>query len=251
MGSVAAAMMRVVLFVALSACMASALSVVNVGSEHDDPDDYLPMPPYRCIRHGNFADEVTGATQEAAIQKMLLSVLGAQKIRDDPKCGVIDPAWCKEEGKPLLPCPHKREPYDLVFDPFNGVCNNKDTAPPGTCYDTPTGPTNPPTKSTTPMPKPTPTTPKRTTSKRTTPKRTTTTPKPTTTPKLTTPSPAADCTYVGEKLPYPGDCHKYYLCLKADGSSHFHVVPFTCKKWVYDPNAYSCVASSKATENLC
>merc|ERR1712018_361801 len=129
---------------------------------------------------------------------------------------------------------------------MNGVCNNKDTAPPGTCSDTPTGPTEKPTTSTTPTPqkptttteKPTTTTPKPTT---TTPKPTTTTPKPTTTtqkPTTTTPSPARDCTYVGEKLPYPGDCHKYYLCLKDDGSSHFHVVPFTCKEWVYDPNAY-------------
>merc|ERR1711974_149223 len=83
------------------------------------------------------------------------------------------------------------------------------------------------------------------------PKPTTPTTTPTTTPKSTTPNPAKPCTYVGEKLPYPGDCHKYYLCLKDTPSSPFHVQAFTCKQWVYDPNAYSCVASSKATDNLC
>ena len=79
-------------------------SVVGVT---DDPDDYLPMPPYRCIQHGVFNGDLTGeATQEAAIRKMLVSVLGAQKLKDNPECGVIDPAWCKEEGK-LYPIPCK------------------------------------------------------------------------------------------------------------------------------------------------
>merc|ERR1711997_1296909 len=210
------------------------------------------MPPYRCISHGDYHTALTSDLQYEAISRMLRDILGDQKLRDDPQCGVIDPAWCQEEGKlypipcnchayfqcvkiepkrPLLPCPHKCEPYDLVFNPMNGVCNNKDTAPPGTCFDTPTSPmptsSSPTTKPTTPTPTPTPT------------------------PKSTTPNPAKPCTYVGEKLPYPGDCHKYYLCLKDTPSSPFHVQAFTCKQWVYDPNAYSCVASSKATDNLC
>merc|ERR1719300_1315759 len=251
--------------------VAGACHGSSVVSVTDDPDDYLPMPPYRCIQHGVFGNDPTEdeVVQEDAIRKMLVSVLGAQKIKDNPECGVIDPAWCKEEGKlypipcnchayfqcvkiepkrPLLPCPHKCEPYDLVFNPMNGVCNNKDTAPPGTCFDTPTSPmpspSTPTTKPTTATTKPTTPTPKPTT---TTTKPTTTTAKPTT----TTPNPAKPCTYVGEKLPYPGDCHKYYLCLKDTPSSPFHVQAFTCKQWVYDPNAYSCVASSKATDNLC
>merc|ERR1711994_113532 len=164
------------------------------------------MPPYRCISHGDYHSQLTGASQVDAIRHMLIDIHGVQKIRDDPQCGVIDPDWCKEEGKlypipcnchayfqcvrleagrPLLPCPHKCHPYDLVFNPMNGVCNNEDTAPPGTCFDTPTGPS---TVSTTPM---------------------TTTPI-TTPTTMTTPGPEHNCTYVGEKFPYPGNCHLYY-----------------------------------------
>merc|ERR1711962_1574105 len=252
----AEASVAALLLLSLVSVQGSAL-VRTVGGD-PDPDDWLPMPPYRCIQHGGITEDITGATQEKALKNMLLSVLGEQKLKDNPDCGKIDPAWCKEEGKlypipcnchayfqcvkiepkrPLLPCPHKCEPYDLVFNPMNGVCNNKDTAPPGTCFDTPTSPmpspSTPTTKPTTPTTKPT-----------------TPTTKPTTKP-TTTPNPAKPCTYVGEKLPYPGDCHKYYLCLKDTPSSPFHVQAFTCKQWVYDPNAYSCVASSKATDNLC
>merc|ERR1719300_36065 len=182
--------------------VAGACHGSSVVSVTDDPDDYLPMPPYRCIQHGVFGNDPTEdeAVQEDAIRKMLVSVLGAQKIKDNPDCGKIDPAWCKEEGKlypipcnchayfqcvrleagrPLLPCPHKCAPYDLVFNPMNGVCNNKDTAPPGTCFDTPTSPmpspSTPTTKPTTPTTKPTTPTTKPTT---TTAKPTTTTPNP-------------------------------------------------------------------------
>ena len=91
----------------LSLAVATSGSWVGVT---DDPDDYLPMPPYRCIQHGVFTSEMTEAEAEAkqqdAIQKMLVSVLGAQHLMDNPECGVIDPAWCKEEGK-LYPIPCK------------------------------------------------------------------------------------------------------------------------------------------------
>merc|ERR1712110_1345560 len=93
--------MKFVAVVLLS--LAAATRGSSVVSVTDGPDDYLPMPPYRCIQHGVFANDMTEAeaeaTQEDAIRKMLVSVLGAQKLMDNPECGVIDPAWCKDEGK--------------------------------------------------------------------------------------------------------------------------------------------------------
>ena len=90
--------------------------VRTVGGD-PDPDDWLPMPPYRCIQHGGIAEDITGATQEKALKNMLLSVLGEQKLKDNPDCGKIDPAWCKEEGK-LYPIPCK-----LMLYPFHPHCS--------------------------------------------------------------------------------------------------------------------------------
>ena len=134
-----------------------------------------------------------------------------------------------EAGKPMVPCVYKCKPFDLVFDPNTKSCVKEDQAPPGTCYTTSTRP-------------PTGTTP---TKPPTTPKPTTPTTKPTvpTTMSTTTPWwPGVDCEYEGQKLPYPGDCHKYYRCIKGTTPGHdFDVEVFTCGDWAFDPNQGSCV----------
>ena len=87
----------------------SLVRVATKVSDDPNPDDYLPMPPYRCIRQGSgiAATHVfTSVDHEDDIRNMLLEIHGEQKLRDTPECGVIDPAWCKEEGK-LYPIPCK------------------------------------------------------------------------------------------------------------------------------------------------
>merc|ERR1719433_1522171 len=115
-----------------------------------------------------------------------------------------------------MPCIYKCWPYDLVYDPNTKSCVKEDQAPPGTCFTTSTKPP----VSTTPMTDPTDpiTTPTIPTDPTTIPTEPTTTT--TTTPKTTSePGPEADCEYDGQKLPFPGDCHKYYRCsMIADNS---------------------------------
>ena len=153
-----------------------------------------------------------------------------------------------EVGEGLRPCPHKCNPYDLVFDPNNGVCNNYDTAPPGTCADTPTAPTT--IATTTKAPATTTEAPTTTTKAPTTTTKAPTTSTTTTVMPTTTPGPEHDCVYEGQKLPYPGDCHKYYLCLK-NPAGKFYVNLYTCNAWVYDPNVVSCVWPEEAAAYLC
>merc|ERR1711963_816387 len=124
------------------------------------------------------------------------------------------------------PCIYKCVPHDLVFDPNTKSCVKEDSAPPGICYNTPprttplvptttTQPTEPPTTSTDP-----PTDP------------------PTTSTSTTGPS--DQCTYDGQKLSYPGDCHKYYRCEQQNDGS-FKVRVYDCGDWAFDPNQGSCV----------
>merc|ERR1712212_295756 len=48
--------------------------------------------------------------------------------------------------------------------------------------------------------------------------------------------------YEGQKLPYPGDCHKYYRCIKSTIPGHdFEADVYTCGDWAFDPNQSSCV----------
>jgi len=175
----------------------------------------------------------------------------------------------------LKPCPHWCEPRGLVFDSNTQVCVKFDIAPPGICYDTPS--TSPePVSSTTPeptTPEPTtaePTTPEPTTAEPTTAAPTTaepttaepttaapTTAKPTTaeptTQEVTTPgpNPAEDCDFDGQKLPFPGNCHDYYVCF-ADANGGFTVQVFSCgTDWVYDPNTGSCTWPEEAADDLC
>ena len=55
---------------------------------------------------------------------------------------------------------------------------------------------------------------------------------------------------LGEELPYPGDCHKYYVCLKGDYGG-LHVAVFDCGDWVFDPNTESCTLPGEAVDDLC
>ena len=58
--------------------------------------------------------------------------------------------------------------------------------------------------------------------------------------------------FEGQKLPYPGDCHKYYICLaNENGDGKFHVEVFDCDTWVYDPNTGSCTWPEEAADELC
>ena len=59
--------------------------------------------------------------------------------------------------------------------------------------------------------------------------------------------------FVGQKLPYPGNCHDYYVCFEdGNGSGNFHVQVFSCgDDWVYDPNTGSCTWPEEAADDLC
>lgn len=51
---------------------------------------------------------------------------------------------------------------------------------------------------------------------------------------------SGDCEFDGQTFPYPGDCHKYYICLP-DGNGGYDTVVFDCGEMVYDPNTGACV----------
>merc|ERR1712141_603894 len=125
--------------------------------------------------------------------------------------------------------------HDLVFDPNTKSCVKEDAAPPGTCFDTSTLPPTATTPTTTTTPTTMPTT---TTTPTTMP--TTTTPTTTTTTTPATTGPSSLCEYEGQKLPFPGDCHKYYRCAKQP-NGEFEVEIFNCGDWVFDQNQGSCV----------
>merc|ERR1712038_1331330 len=260
-------------FVCFAAIVLS--SVLSGSNALEDP--VIFMPPYRCIDR---AYEPVGprgrfTPRRRDIRDLMSEIHDEQTLRDKPDCGVIDPAWCEadDEGQlfsipcnchayfscnildasaKLKPCPHWCEPRSLVFDPNTQSCVKFDQAPPGVCYDTPStpDPTSPTTEyvSTTPEP---------TTEMKTTTPEPTTTPKPTTTTTTaaltTTQDPAIDCEFDGQKLPYPGNCHDYYVCFAdGNGSDHFHVQVFSCgDDWVYDPNTGSCTWPEEAADDLC
>jgi len=76
---------------------------------------------------------------------------------------------------------------------------------------------------------------------------TTTTPAPTTT---TTPASHA-CTEHNEVIAYPGNCHKYFMCIEQEDGG-FKVNEYTCGDWVFDPHVSSCVDPDlPGNENLC
>ena len=80
----------------------------------------------------------------------------------------------------------------------------------------------------------------------TTTQTTTQTTTPTTTPittPITTTNYPFDCEYDGQTHPYPGDCHKYYVCYDPPGDDidEYTVLVFDCGEWVFDPNQGSCI----------
>jgi len=277
--------MSKLVFVCFAAVVLSA-----VISESNGQEPVVFMPPYRCLDR---AYEPVGprgrfTPRRRDIRDLMSEIHDEQTLKDKPDCGVIDPAWCEadDEGQlfsipcnchayfscnvmdataELKPCPHWCFPRSLVFDPNTQACVRFDLAPPGTCYDTPStpDPTEPTTEyvpTTTPFVPTTEeetTTPEPTTQPPTTPEPTTTTttaaPTTTTAAPTTTPDMSADCDFDGQKLPYPGNCHKYYVCFEdGNGSGNFHVQVFDCDgDWVYDPNTGSCTWPEEADDELC
>merc|ERR1711963_384615 len=264
--------MSKLVFVCFAAVVLSALI-----SESNGQDVF--MPPYRCLDR---AYEPVGprgrfTPRRRDIRDLMSEIHNEQTLKDKPDCGVIDPAWCEadDEGQlfsipcnchayfscnvldataQLKPCPHWWNPRALVFDPNTQSCVAFDQAPPGVCYDTPS--TTPEPASTTEyVSTTTPFVP--TTEEETTTPEPTTTQEPTTTTTTaaptTTPDASADCEFDGQKLPYPGNCHKYYVCFEdGNGSGNFHVQVFECGgDWVYDPNTGSCTWPEEAADDLC
>ena len=66
----------------------------------------------------------------------------------------------------------------------------------------------------------------------------TTTEKPTPEPTTQDPGPY-ECTMPNDVIPFPGDCHKYYMCI-ANANGGYDLQEFTCGDWVFDPNTDAC-----------
>jgi len=115
-----------------------------------------------------------------------------------------------------------------TYDPENPMC--KGTAP--ICGDWFTT-TSTPAPSTEPVTTPAPTTQK---------------PEPTTTSERT----PNDCTEYMEEFPYPGNCHKYYVCVPTDTEDVFDLIVMDCEEYVFNPNINSCVDPNlPGNENIC
>jgi len=92
---------------------------------------------------------------------------------------------------------------------------------------------------------------------------TTTTPKPTTeaAPTTTEAEPETtttkehtpnECTEAMEVFPYPGNCHKYYVCVPTDAENIFDIIVMDCDAYVFNPNIESCVDPNlPGNENIC
>jgi len=82
----------------------------------------------------------------------------------------------------------------------------------------------------------------------TTPAPTTQKPEPTTTSERT----PNDCTEYMEEFPYPGNCHKYYVCVPTDTEDVFDLIVMDCEEYVFNPNINSCVDPNlPGNENIC
>jgi len=68
-----------------------------------------------------------------------------------------------------------------------------------------------------------------------------TTAAPTTTqpPTTTSDNNQGQCTEDLDVIPFPGDCHKYFMCLAKEGGG-YDLQEFTCGDWVFDPNIDAC-----------
>jgi len=68
---------------------------------------------------------------------------------------------------------------------------------------------------------------------------TTTTTIPVTSPTTSSPFDPSQCTEVNDVIPYPGDCHRYLMCLD-NGQGGYNLQVYTCGDWVFDPNIDAC-----------
>ena len=93
-----------------------------------------------------------------------------------------------------------------------------------------------------------PTTPVPTTTESTTPEPTTAQPETTTT--SVDPGPY-ECTEPNDVIPFPGDCHKYFMCM-VNANGGYDLQEFTCGDWVFDPNTDACTDPAlPSNEYLC
>merc|ERR1712055_363533 len=61
-----------------------------------------------------------------------------------------------------------------------------------------------------------------------------------------------DCTEYMEEFPYPGNCHKYYVCVPTDTEDVFDLIVMDCEEYVFNPNINSCVDPNlPGNENIC
>jgi len=61
-----------------------------------------------------------------------------------------------------------------------------------------------------------------------------------------------ECTEYMEEFPYPGDCHKYYVCVPTDTEDIFDLIIMDCEEYVFNPNIQSCVDPNlPGNENIC
>jgi len=80
---------------------------------------------------------------------------------------------------------------------------------------------------------------------------TTTVPPTTTTTPETTTAYNGECTANMDVIPYPGDCHKYYMCLD-NGNGGYDLEVYTCGDWAFDPNIDACTDPNlPANELVC
>jgi len=67
----------------------------------------------------------------------------------------------------------------------------------------------------------------------------------------TTPNPGPnECTEDLDVIPYPGDCHKYYMCLAKENGDGYDLKEFTCGDWVFDPNTDACTDPNLPSNDL-
>jgi len=61
-----------------------------------------------------------------------------------------------------------------------------------------------------------------------------------------------ECTEAMEVFPYPGDCHKYYICIPTETDGIFDITIMDCDGYVFNPNIESCVDPNlPGNENIC
>merc|ERR1712095_236093 len=78
---------------------------------------------------------------------------------------------------------------------------------------------------------------------------TTTTTIPVTSPTTSSPFDPSQCTEVNDVIPYPGDCHRYLMCLD-NGQGGYNLQVYTCGDWVFDPNIDACTDPGLPSNDL-